>query len=83
MKLKLIADFMRYLLETSEANSRFVFLLQGITTALAVLIVTIQFVRVETSPEGFVMMVATLLGGGAAIHMGRSMTKKVGNGKKD
>jgi hypothetical protein len=72
-----LGQFMKLLMERDEANSRFVFLLQGLAIAVSVVMVAAAFVKVETTPDGFVMMMGTLLGGGTAIHFGRSVTKKL------
>jgi hypothetical protein len=69
-------------LETPEANSRLVFLVQGVCSAIATVILAVAYVVKEpTNPlvsEGYVMLMATLLGGGSLLHGARALSKKAG-----
>lgn len=77
--MRWLASGMQYLLSTDEANSRFVYLLQGAAAAAGVLILVIAFISTpHDQRDGYEIMTATLLGGGSLCHVGRMLTKNAG-----
>jgi uncharacterized membrane protein YkvA (DUF1232 family) len=69
-------EFIKYLLSAPEANSRFVFLVQGVAAAICVIAVAVGFI---VSPTDLAIdMVMALLGGGFVASLGRNLTKRVG-----
>jgi hypothetical protein len=69
-------NFIKYLLSAPEANSRFVFLAQGIAAAICVIAVVAGFIFSPTDLA--IDMVLALLGGGFVASLGRNLTKRVG-----
>lgn len=81
-----IKKLLKYLLEQPEANSRFVFLLHGVASAVGMMIVCVayaipKFVGRELGPD-MIMALASVTGVAA---LGRWATKRVGpqNGGPD
>jgi len=70
---------LKYLLEQPEANSRFIFLLQGIAGAICILIIGIAFVIPKVADKAlFPDMVLALSACTGSAAAGRWLTKKVG-----
>lgn len=63
----------KYLLETPDTNSRFVFLLHGVAASVGLVVLVVAFTLSPTKGE-YPSMVMALSGGGAAAAIGRAAT---------
>jgi len=70
-----VKRFLRYLLETPDVNSRFVFLMHSAALCLCTIALCIAFIAAKNK-EPYPTMVLALSGGGtAAAALGRGITK--------
>lgn len=72
--------FIDDLLTLGDANSRFVYLCQGVATAIVILIVGVAFVATHdaVARDGFSTFMLAVLGGGSVGAVARGWQKKVG-----
>lgn len=74
--------FLKFLLTEPDANSRFVFLLQGIATAISIQILTVAYVMAHdpSARDGFATTLMVLLGGGSLANLAKGYSKRVSSG---
>ncbi len=72
--------FIEDLLVLPDANSRFVYLCQGVATAIVILMVGLAFVLTHdaVARDGFSTFMGMLLGGGSVGAVARGWAKKAG-----
>lgn len=72
----------KYLLEVTDTNSRFIFLVHGVMATLSMLFLSVVFVFAKDK-SGYPEMVLALGGSGGVAAVGRMLTKRDGGGSAD
>ena len=70
--------FLRFLLETPDCNSRFVFLMQGLAVAVSIPILCVAYVMTHDpmAREGYSTTIGVLLSGGSLATLARGYNKR-------
>lgn len=70
-------DFIKMLLTQPDTNSRFIYLVHGVASSVAVIVLSVAFLFAKDR-TGFPVMVTAAAGGGVGASVGRMMTKMGG-----